>query len=439
MQSIRTLTDGAPSSSDPIGTTRFVSKLNRPVLFKLGQAVQNAVLGDTVAKAGAYQALPSDGVILATTAGSQTVTLPAIANVTKGHVVRIKKTGNTGTLTIEGSGSETIDNAANLTTTTLYDTITVVSDGSEWWSVGYAAAVTGSNRVLTTTAQTTTATIANTDDVTLDSGTTNHTLTLPTAVGIDGTVLVVKKTGAAGVITVEGDGTETIDGALNFTLTRQYESASVISDGTNWVRIDSTRHGIVQSKSDTYTALVSDDLILATGNSAFTITLPVAATANGKTLTFKKTGTAAGPITIDGDSAETIDGAANVILYFQYETVALYCDGTSWHIVARDRPFATQTIAGAGTIVSGADVVIETSDTAVSVALPNPALRPGSFLWVKKVAGGGTQATTLTTPGAETVDGAASYALVDDLRVVLLYSDGTNWHVLQSQTPATDS
>lgn len=435
MQVIRNLTE-APSASDVVGTTRFVGSLMRPVVFKHGVAMQDAVQGNVTAAAGAYQVLPSDGIVLATTAGSQTVTLPAVANVPKGHVVRVKKAGNGGTLTLEGSGSETVDNAANLTTTTLYDTISVISDGAEWWSVGYAAAVTGTNRVLVTTAQTTTATIAITDDVTIDSGTASHTLTLPTAVGNDGAVLTVKKTGATGVITVDGDGTETIDGALNLTLTYQYESATLLSDGTNWMRIDVDNHVQIVSKSTTYTVLPTDAMVLATGNSAFTITLPVAAASTGQQVTFKKTGTTAGPITIDGDSAETIDGAASVILYHQYETITLVSDGTSWHTVSRTKPLATQTVAGAGTIVSGVDVVLQTSDTAVSVALPDPALQAGKYLWFKKAVNGGTQATTLTTPGAETIDGAASLAVTAAYRSVLLYSDGTNWHMLSNTTPA---
>jgi len=59
------------------------------------------------------------------------------------------------------------------------------------------------------------------------------TVTLPTAVGIEGREYVVKNSGA-GVITLEGDGTETIDGNLNLTL-NQYDSYTVVSDGANWI------------------------------------------------------------------------------------------------------------------------------------------------------------------------------------------------------------
>jgi len=60
------------------------------------------------------------------------------------------------------------------------------------------------------------------------------TVTLPTAVGIEGQYFIVKNSGA-GVITIDGDGAETIDGAANKTLSVQYESMTVVSNGANWI------------------------------------------------------------------------------------------------------------------------------------------------------------------------------------------------------------
>ena len=55
---------------------------------------------------------------------------------------------------------------------------------------------------------------------------------LPTAVGIAGTSYTLKNSGA-GIITLDADGTETIDGNLDIQLT-QYQSITVVSDGTNF-------------------------------------------------------------------------------------------------------------------------------------------------------------------------------------------------------------
>jgi len=83
------------------------------------------------------------------------------------------------------------------------------------------------------TNQTSTYTIDNEDCVVnCTSGT--FTVTLPTAVGVEGQYFVVKNSGA-GVITIEGDGAETIDGVGFKTLAVQYESMTVVSDGANWI------------------------------------------------------------------------------------------------------------------------------------------------------------------------------------------------------------
>ena len=62
----------------------------------------------------------------------------------------------------------------------------------------------------------------------------NQTFTLPTAVGITGRLYTIKKTGSSGTLTIEGDGTETIDGSLNFAISTQYQSITVQSDNANW-------------------------------------------------------------------------------------------------------------------------------------------------------------------------------------------------------------
>lgn len=62
------------------------------------------------------------------------------------------------------------------------------------------------------------------------------TLTLPTAVGIAGKPYSIKKTDATGLaITVDANGSQTIDGALTQVITEQYTTLTIVSDGANWV------------------------------------------------------------------------------------------------------------------------------------------------------------------------------------------------------------
>jgi hypothetical protein len=73
-----------------------------------------------------------------------------------------------------------------------------------------------------------TATLA--DTIISCSGT--FTVTLPTAVGCTGREYVIKNTGT-GVITVDANSTETIDGELTQTL-NQWDAMAIVSNGTGW-------------------------------------------------------------------------------------------------------------------------------------------------------------------------------------------------------------
>ena len=66
-----------------------------------------------------------------TTGGSVTVTLPA-ARLCKGREYKFKKLVAANTMTLDADGSETIDGAATVSTSTQYGNYTLVSDGSNW-------------------------------------------------------------------------------------------------------------------------------------------------------------------------------------------------------------------------------------------------------------------------------------------------------------------
>ena len=61
-------------------------------------------------------------------------------------------------------------------------------------------------------------------------------MSLPTAVGITGRVYVIKNSGT-GTITVDPNGSQTIDGAATVALATQYQSIMVMSNGANWIVI----------------------------------------------------------------------------------------------------------------------------------------------------------------------------------------------------------
>lgn len=89
---------------------------------------------------------------------------------------------------------------------------------------------------------------------------------------------------------------------------------------------------ITRANSSSYTALISDHVIICSPAADMTITLPLASTANGTVLIIKKA-TAAFTVTIDGNGAETIDGAATQALTTQWSVMRLICNGTAWFTI----------------------------------------------------------------------------------------------------------
>lgn len=89
------------------------------------------------------------------------------------------------------------------------------------------------------------------DIVTCDTSGGAFTVTLPTAVGIEGKEYILKysDSGIINALTVDGDGSETIDGATTTTLNTEGETLRIISDGANWVILDRR----IPSKSNDYT------------------------------------------------------------------------------------------------------------------------------------------------------------------------------------------
>lgn len=101
------------------------------------------------------------------------------------------------------------------------------------------------------------------------------------------------------------------------------------------------------AKTTTYTGLAGDETVAcdATGG-AFTVTLPPAAGLAGKVLTIKKTDASANAVTVDGNAAETIDGATTKTLTKQHEALVIVSNGTNWLVLAARNVSENQRITG---------------------------------------------------------------------------------------------
>lgn len=70
-------------------------------------------------------------------------------------------------------------------------------------------------------------------DFLVDCTSNSFTVSLPSAVGITGKIYQIKNSGS-GIITIDANGSETIDGSLTKTL-NQNDVIQITSNGTNWI------------------------------------------------------------------------------------------------------------------------------------------------------------------------------------------------------------
>lgn len=77
-----------------------------------------------------------------------------------------------------------------------------------------------------------------------------------------------------------------------------------------------------------------DTILMTTGASQRTVTLPAVANNDGRELTIKKVDSGAGTVLVDTPSSETIDGAAQNVINAEGGWIRIRSDGSNWHVVS---------------------------------------------------------------------------------------------------------
>jgi|GEM_PF-4943119 len=117
-----------------------------------------------------------------------------------------------------------------LTAPTNGQVYTWVASTSRWTPTTPSAGAT-----YTVRAKTTTYTALAGDVLVCDATGGAFTVTLPAAATVTGSSISVKKTDvSANAVTVDGNASETLDGATTLSLSTQYEAVTLWSDGSNW-------------------------------------------------------------------------------------------------------------------------------------------------------------------------------------------------------------
>lgn len=151
------------------------------------------------------------------------------------------------------------------------------------------------------------------------------------------------------------------------------------------------KHGAIalqsSAKSADYAVLDTDgitNVLMTTGASDLTVTLPTAADNSGRVLAVTKVDSGAGKVTIDGESSETIDGDTTKVIYAQYDSLLLQCNGTGWNILARKAlNVKVDTTAASNVTLSAVDIprhyVFTSFSASRNVILPTNGIRKGDI------------------------------------------------------------
>ena len=108
-----------------------------------------------------------------------------------------------------------------------------------------------------------------------------------------------------------------------------------IADGSGTAAANAASFGTARSVT-TSTSIVSSDFAIIADSTAgaITVSLPPAATANGRIFFVKRVNAGANNVTVDPFGSETIDGAATHVLTLQWHRVEIISNGTAWFIMA---------------------------------------------------------------------------------------------------------
>lgn len=152
-------------------------------------------------------------------------------------------------------------------------------------------------------------------------------------------------------------------------------------------------YSITETKSADFSVAVATDdgkEFLCSGTT--TATLPTAASAGaGFRVSFIKTDAAGTSVTIDGNGAETVNGATTYVLSSQYATVTAFCTGSAWLLVTEKpqdlstaaTPTFTSQILAQGALDT-AIVQYRSTDVATGMTAADPVVDTSTYYAVTK-------------------------------------------------------
>jgi len=137
---------------------------------------------------------------------------------------------------------------------------------------------------------------------------------------------------------VIGNGTDSSNRANAITLLKNGNLGfGSVTAPTSKIEVDGAIATAVVVETGAYTLTINDSVVLCDSTAAaFTIALPTAVGITGREYVIKKIDSSANAVTVDGNAAETIDGATTYSLATQWKYVRVVSDGTNWVITGQN-------------------------------------------------------------------------------------------------------
>ena len=301
---------------------------------------QSGILPSVLSKSANYTAVLADKGAFISCTGTFTLSLTAAATLGAGWHCYVRNDGS-GFVTLDPNGTETLD---GLTTQTLdpRETTMIVCDGTNFKTVSHV-------HFPIVIARSSNYTAAVDDLGVLFNFTTSPTLSLLAAATLGNGWYCYARNNGTGIVTIDPNGTETIDGSTTITL---FPGAScvIICDGSGFYTIGRSSFPVILNKASNYTAVSSDHNAVIIGTTSWILALTAAVTLGaGWSLFLRNDGT--GVITIDPNGTETIDGETTILVN-PGESFRIFCDGSNFKTVGRTirANLSDQTITNGGTL-----------------------------------------------------------------------------------------
>ncbi len=158
------------------------------------------------------------------------------------------------------------------------------------------------------------------------------TLNLPAVATCDGFQIEVIVTDSTNTVTLDGNSSETINGLTTLAIPARFNRCTLIATASGWYAdLGSSKWERMRTvTAGSYTVQLTDDVILVDASGgAVTINLPALASCQGFRVDVIAINVASA-ITLDGNGAETINGAATKSVTVQYRRNVLLATSTTW-------------------------------------------------------------------------------------------------------------